>query len=358
MALTPRRESHSLEGQSAEGRGTTSHEGANTAQTSAPSQSRRKHLMRRWMLTAGIVMASLLVGLPSSMVSRHASAGAAGSDSASLPQARRPSSTGSRTLPFSCGAPTGDTYGFETCTYSSAQNGSMTFYLYLPSGFASGASFPLVLLLHGGGERSQSYYSAVKNASILLSQKYVNTWSSATVQRNWPSVIVVPQVEGDKRFVNEPVDQPSYSLAPQPSAWVTRTMAITEALSNAYGQIDRTREYITGISMGAVAVWNIAERWPGYFAAAAPVSGIGDPSKAGRLVSLPIWAFHAAGDQLIPVQASRLMISAIRAAGGSPRYTEYAGVGHDIWNTESVYSNGAFLQWLYAQQNAHPTPGP
>lgn len=257
-----------------------------------------------------------------------------------------------------CAAPSSETHGFETCQFTSARLGSMTFYLYLPSGFADGGQFPLVLLLHGGGERGQSGSSAADNASRLLSQQYVNVWSSSTVQRQWPSVVIVPQVMGDARFVDEPINSPSYTLSAQPSIWVARTMAVTEAIQQEYPQIDQTRRYITGISMGAVAVWDITERWPGYFAAVAPLAGAGDPALASRLISLPIWAFQSADDDTIPVAGSRLMVHAIQKAGGHPLYTEYSGVGHDIWNTKRVYANMTFLRWLFGQTNGNPTGGP
>lgn len=262
------------------------------------------------------------------------------------------------TAPFVCEGATSHSYGFETCTFTGARLGSMTFYLYLPTGFNSGATFPMVVLLHGGDERARSDYSPAENAALLLDQQYVHTWSSSAVQGQWPSVIVVPQVEGNLRFVNEPIHNASFSLPAQPSSWIQLTMAIAEAIQQQYTQIDPSRRYVTGISMGAVATWAIIERWPNYFAAAAPLSGAGDPAHANRLVSQPIWAFHAANDTLIPVQATRQMVAAIRQAGGSPKYTEYAGVGHDIWNTEHVYTNSAFLSWLFAQHNPSPAPGP
>lgn len=257
-----------------------------------------------------------------------------------------------------CQPPTHATYGFETCLYSSTVLGTMTFYLYVPTTVANGAHVPLVLLLHGGGERAQVGNSSADNASLLLSQAYVNVWSSRAVQARWPSVVVVPQVAGDSRFVDEPIGKSHYTLSAKPSAWIQRTMAITEAVQSQYPQIDASRRYVTGISMGAVATWTIVERWPTYFAAAAPVSGAGDPALAGRLVSLPLWVFHSASDDLIPVAGSRLMVNAIRQAGGHPLYTQYAGVGHDIWNSEHVYAQTAFLGWLFAQRNPQPAPGP
>jgi dienelactone hydrolase len=128
-----------------------------------------------------------------------------------------------------------------------------------------------------------------------------------------------------------------------------------DALQKQYPNIDPHRLYITGLSMGGYGTWDAIERWPDYFAAAAPLAGAGDPSKASRLVNLPIWAFHGSGDGDVPVSSSRDMIEAIKVAGGHPRYTEYASAGHDIWIM--VYSTPAFMSWLFSQHNSYPRPG-
>ena len=98
------------------------------------------------------------------------------------------------------------------------------------------------------------------------------------------------------------------------------------------------------------------ERWPTYFAAAAPVSGAGDPTRAALLTNLPIWVFHGSKDSRVPVSGSRDMVNAIRAKGGKPRYTEFAGAGHGIWGR--VYGFDAtgrvdgFYPWLFSQSKA------
>src|SRR6266480_5544053 len=117
----------------------------------------------------------------------------------------------------------------------------------------------------------------------------------ANVQEHWPSFIVVPQVVNSQRWVNVPASQGSYTLAAQPTDSLRMAKEIVDALQKQYLNIDSHRLYITGLSMGGYGTWDAIERWPGYFAAAAPLAGAGDPSKASRLVSLPIWAFHGSG---------------------------------------------------------------
>lgn len=241
---------------------------------------------------------------------------------------------------------------FTTEQFTSAQGQRMTYYLYVPASYSATAHYPLVLLLHGGGERSSASSSAGQNRALLLGQQYVQDWIAPAVQRQWPSFVVVPQVPGSAQWVDVPASQGPYTLRSQPTLSLRLAMDIVVTLQRAYSTIDGNRVYLTGLSMGGYGAWDAAERWPSLFAAAVPLAGGGDPRQARALVSLPLWAFHGAADTAVPVSGSRQMISAIRAAGGSPCYTEYAGQEHGIWNTNHVYENATLLRWLFSQTRA------
>ncbi len=240
--------------------------------------------------------------------------------------------------------------GFVTRKFTDKQGASMTYYLYVPHNYNPLQSYPLVLLLHGGGERGSTTSTLAQNRSILLNDAYANIWTTATVQSKWPSFIVVPQIMGENQWVNTPSNQGSYKLAAQPTTSLRLAKEIVDTLQREYRGIDSNRLYITGLSMGGYGTWDAIERWPTYFAAAAPIAGAGDPSKASVLTQLPIWAFHGAQDTAVPVSGSRDMIQAIRAAGGQPNYTEYPNAGHNIWM--EVYTSTSFLAWLFAQSSS------
>ena len=208
-------------------------------------------------------------------------------------------------------------------------------------------------MLQGGGERANPQSTPAQNKALLLKQYYAQVWVSAAVQQKWPSFIVIPQVVLPDRFVNVPAATGSYTLAPQPSDSLRMTKEIVDMLQQEYQGIDSHRLYVTGLSMGGYGTWEAIERWPGYFAAAAPISGAGDPSQAALLVHTPIWAFHGALDTTVPVSGSRDMIQAIINAGGHPLYTEYPNDGHDLWGPGKVYSptaDSAFFTWLFSQK--------
>ena len=247
--------------------------------------------------------------------------------------------------------------GFITRTYTDPSGATMVYYLYIPPDALvapqTGASkgYPVVLLLHGVGERGEPAESVAQNRNRLITNPYVRLWSSPTVQKQWPSIIIVPQVASPNRWVDTPPKQGVYTLAPTPATSLTLAHEILQVTLAQYASVvDTNRVYVTGISMGAFGVWDAIERWPQDFAAAAPVSGAGDPSQVSAIATMPIWDFHGALDTTVPPIASRDMIAAITAAGGHPLYTEIPGAHHDIW--VRVYSDHTFLAWLFAQHRA------
>ncbi|MHB0935233.1 MAG: carboxylesterase family protein [Armatimonadota bacterium] len=112
--------------------------------------------------------------------------------------------------------------------------------------------------------------------------------------------------------------------------------------------MDRRRLYATGFSMGASGVWELLGRHPGLFAAAIPVAGYTDTWTAPRLKQTPVWIFHSTRDRIMPVQESRAMTSALRAAACPVRYTEYPRTTHDCWR--KALKEPALFAWLFAQR--------
>jgi poly(3-hydroxybutyrate) depolymerase len=245
---------------------------------------------------------------------------------------------------------------FATQVYRDASGNSMTYYLYGPHGYTPEGKYPLVLVLHGGGERADPSLTADQNRAVVLRQAYVNVFSAASTQNRWPCFVVVPQATTSQRWVDAPASISSYTLAAQPNLALTLAVAIVRHLVETYPAIDSNRTYVGGISMGAFGTWEAAERWPTTFAAAFPIAGAGDPQAASALAQVPIWAFHGSGDGLVPVQGSRLMVQAVRAAGGTVCYTEYPGAAHDIWSTIRPLDQPKVLTWIFSQRRSPNGP--
>ena len=123
-------------------------------------------------------------------------------------------------------------------------------------------------------------------------------------------------------------------------------LGLLEALEGEFS-IDASRVYVAGQSMGGIGTWSYIIARPDLFAAAIPLCGAGDASRAAVIAKIPIWAFHGADDPTIPVKESRTMIAAIKQAGGNPRYTEYPGVGHEVWL--KAFQEKGLVEWLFAQ---------
>ena len=111
------------------------------------------------------------------------------------------------------------------------------------------------------------------------------------------------------------------------------------------GKVDLDRIYVVGFSMGGYGTWDLIVRHPGRFAAAVPVCGAGDPSKAEGIKDLPVWAFHGDKDGAVPVSGSREMVAALKKAGGEPKFTEFPGVGHNAWTP--AWRNPELVAWLF-----------
>ena len=123
---------------------------------------------------------------------------------------------------------------------------------------------------------------------------------------------------------------------------------IDSYVQNQKNQVDPNRIYAMGLSMGGYGTWDAIQRRPNFFAAAVPICGGGDKSIAKKLVNLPIWAWHGEKDTVIKPSRSRDMIEAITKAGGTPKYSEIKGRGHnswiDCWKSQELWS------WLYSQR--------
>jgi predicted peptidase len=212
--------------------------------------------------------------------------------------------------------------------------------LLKPKTIADNQKYPLLLFLHGAGERGTDNVSQL---NFLPTQMAAEPWRT-----EFPCFLIAPQCPPGQRWVevewgdrhSRPVSAPNAAMA-----------AVLQILDTELQQlpVDRTRVYLTGLSMGGFGAWDLAARLPGMFAAVAPICGGGDEQTTARLVNLPIWAWHGTADDVVPVERSRQMIAAIQAAGGNPRYTELAGVGHQSWLPAYEDRDGV-VPWMFAQQ--------
>ena len=208
--------------------------------------------------------------------------------------------------------------------------------VYLPENWAKAQKWPVILFLHGSGERG----------SEGLDETQIGLPAAIRVHpERWPFVVVMPQVPFNHHHWTDP-DMMQTALA-----------ALGAEQHEFNGDPDRI--YLTGLSLGGYGVWEIARDNPRLFAAVAPVCGgifwSYEPGRWNEQTTLPgeyarvlrhepVWMFHGADDPVVSPRQSALMFDALKAAGGNVRLWEYAGVKHNVW--EKAYSNAELPHWL------------
>lgn len=191
--------------------------------------------------------------------------------------------------------------------------------LYLPKDYnASNENFPLVLFLHGAGERGTDI-EKVKTHGL---PKLINQG------KDFPFIVVSPQCP-DNIFWN-----------------IDILIALLNDVVAKY-RVDTNRIYVTGLSMGGHGTWELAMRQPNRFAAIAPVCGWADTSKACSIAHIPIWVFHGAKDVVVPIAASEQMVDKLKSCGANVKFTVYPEANHDSWT--ETYNNDELYKWLLEQ---------
>jgi predicted peptidase len=217
---------------------------------------------------------------------------------------------------------------------------SLPYRLMKPADYDGTKAYPLVIFLHGAGERGRD------NKAQLVHG--IRDFASDEARKKHPCFLLVPQCPPEpRRWVEVDWSARSHTMPKEPSEPARLVLAVIDQLRKDH-RIDEKRIYLTGLSMGGYGTWDLIARRPDLFAAGLPVCGGGDPATAEKLAKVPIWAFHGDKDTVVRPERSREMIAAIEKAGGKPKYTEYKGVGHDSWTR--TYANKEVLDWLFAQK--------
>lgn len=207
-----------------------------------------------------------------------------------------------------------------------------------PEVLKEGETYPLVLFLHGAGERGDD------NEKQLI--HVVQELAKSPMREQHPCFVVAPQCPADNRWVEVDWSEDEHEMPVQTSRPLKATLELLEELQQEF-PIDPKRIYICGLSMGGFGTWDAIQRHPKKFAAAIPICGGGDPAHADKIDQIPIWVFHGDEDGAVKVKRSRTMVDALRQQGSDVIYTEYPGVGHNCW--AQTAENRLVWDWLFAQ---------
>jgi predicted peptidase len=227
---------------------------------------------------------------------------------------------------------------FQDCEFA-AGNLTRRYRLLRPD-LKPGETAPLLVFLHGAGERGDDNEAQLKYLPEHL--------ASPEIRERYKAFVLAPQCREESSWVDAIWGETkSRAMADAPTDDLRWVMQLIEHLLVAE-PVDKGRIYLTGLSMGGYGAWELACRWPHLFAALAPICGGGDETQAASLVDLPIWAWHGAKDDAVPVERSRHLVDAIQNAGGQKcRYTELAGEGHKSW-IPAYRPESGLLDWMFS----------
>lgn len=199
----------------------------------------------------------------------------------------------------------------------------LSYLLHLPGDYNKDGTerWPLILFLHGRGERGSDLELVKKHGIPKIVEE----------REDFPFITVSPQ-------------------CPEASYWPVETdnlVALLDEVTANYA-VDPKRIYLTGLSMGGYGAWMMAMVYPDRFAALAPICGGGVPVMAYRLKDVPVWTFHGAKDETVPIGESERMVNALRQCGGDVRFTVYPDADHDSWT--ETYQNPELYEWFLSHR--------
>jgi predicted peptidase len=227
---------------------------------------------------------------------------------------------------------------FEARSYKS--DWTMPYRLFRP---ATNKRVPLVLYLHGSGGLGDDNLKQLGLGNIFGTR----IWLLPENQERNPCYVVVPQTDrGWARYDLSQQSDGSAKMLPGLGDGTRVALEIVAALCREF-QIDEDRIYVTGQSMGGAGTWHMTAQRPKLFAAAVACCGSPTLEDATQSIATPLWNFHGDADPSVPVTVSRERIAALRKAGGHPLYTEYASVGHNVW--EWAYTEPELIKWVFSQ---------
>lgn len=234
---------------------------------------------------------------------------------------------------------------FKNASYAISGK-SMPYKLMLPENYDPAKRYPLVVFLHGGGERGNDNEAQLVHGKQFLIDHF---------QSAYPAIVLVPQCPKDSYWSNvsrhqiegEAIDF-RFGITDEPSeAMVLLTALVDNWLVS--GKVDLSRVYVGGLSMGAMGTFELLWRMPGVFTAAFPICGGADMSKLSLYANnTAVWIFHGDADVVVPVDLSRGAYAKLKEMGCNVKYTEYKGVNHNSW--DNTFNEKDLVPWLFSHK--------
>lgn len=230
---------------------------------------------------------------------------------------------------------------YQKKEFSSTAGTQLPYRILFPENYDQTKKYPLILVLHGAGERGSDNEKQLVHGSELF--------LDSVVRKKYPAIVVFPQCPEESYWSSVTIDREKLPLAldfnyTQPiTAPLNDAISLVQSLKQTEG-VNEKRIYITGLSMGGMGTFEAVHRFPDMFASALPICGGGDTARYKK-VKTPFWVFHGTDDAVVNVQYSRSMVERLKDLKVKVKYTEYPGVNHNSW--DSAFAEPDFLKWMF-----------
>lgn len=235
-------------------------------------------------------------------------------------------------------------YGeYEKKVYVSSQGDSLKYRLLRPETEKAGKKYPLVLFLHGAGERGDDNLKQLVHGGQM--------WLNPVNRERYPAFVLVPQCPPEEYWAYEsrPTSfMPAEMPVQQEATRIFRTLKELLDTCLAMPGVDKGRIYVIGLSMGGMGTYDLAVRYPQIFAAAIPICGTVNPVRLPAAVDVKFRIYHGDADNIVPVEGSRQAYKALKEAGAEVEYIEFPGVNHGSWTP--AFNDPEFMSWLFNQK--------
>lgn len=235
---------------------------------------------------------------------------------------------------------------FLSRSFTGSNGLKLPYRLHVPDRASYKNKAPLLMFMHGAGERGYGNDSQIGPAVFIAGP---GVWAIGERAKAVPLFMLAPQCPPEDHW--DGLQTPPAGLQFTGSTRSMKTaIELLDQVIKDNPTIDTKRVYVMGMSMGGFATWEMVSRWPEKFAAGIPMCGGGSKKYGPVLVNMPLWVIHGDADGSVDYKLDQVMVDYLKSLGGMPRFSLYKGVGHIVW--EPAYRNETELfPWLFSQSH-------